>query len=254
MLRTRVMPCLLLKGSRLVKTVRFKKPIYVGAPVNIIRIFNELEVDELVLLDIGATPSNAPIQLDVIESLANECFMPLTYGGGIRTVDDVSRVFGLGVEKCVINTQSFGDSNLIGEVAKRFGSQSIVVAIDVKMTMFGSYRVCSRSGTVKHKQDPVTWAKQVEENGAGEILLTAIDREGTFGGYDVDLIRAVSESVSIPVIANGGASCIDDFRQAVFTGKASAVAAGSMVVYQGKNRAVLTNFPTRKELKQALEP
>lgn len=253
MLRTRVMPCLLLKGTGLVKTVRFKKPDYVGAPVNIIRIFNELEVDELVLLDIGVTPSNSAIQLDVIEAVANECFMPLTYGGGIRSLDDVSRIFSLGVEKCVINTQSFEDPTLIGKVAARFGSQSIVAAIDVKMTMFGAYRVCSRSGTVKHKQDPVTWAKQMEGDGAGEILLTAIDREGTFGGYDLDLIRAVADAVSIPVIANGGASSVDDFRQAVFVGKASAVAAGSMVVYQGKNRAVLTNFPTRKELKQALE-
>lgn len=252
MLRTRVMPCLLLKGNGLVKTVRYKQPNYVGDPVNTIRIFNELEVDELILLDIDASVSGCGIQYDILEDVASECFMPLTYGGGIRHIEDAEKLFSLGIEKCVINTCSLECENIVGRIARLFGSQSVVVSIDVRRTLFNSYRVFSKGGTVKHRHSPVDWARRVEDTGAGEIILTSIDREGTFSGYDLELIRAVSEAVTIPVIAHGGASCVEDFCRAVFEGKASAVAAGSMFVYQGKNRAVVTNFPSRKTLREAL--
>lgn len=252
MLRTRVMPCLLLKGTGLVKTVRFQKPDYVGDPVNIVRIFNELEVDELVLLDIEASARGSSVNFDMVEAVASECFMPLTYGGGITSVEDFSRIYSLGVEKCVLNTGCHEQPGLITEAAGRFGSQSIVASIDVRKTMFNSYKVFSHGGSRKRNVNPVEWARRVEAAGAGEILLTSMDRDGTFKGYDVPLVKAVSDAVRIPVIANGGAASVDDFRQAVFEGGASAVAAGSMVVYQGANRAVLTNFPAREDLKRAL--
>lgn len=253
MLRIRVIPCLLLKGRGLVKTVRFRSPSYVGDPINIVRIFNELEVDELVFLDIEATPGSREIQARLLQEIASECFMPFTYGGGIRTVEDAQRVFELGAEKVVINSWLFEDPDLVGRIARIYGSQAVVAAVDAGRDIFGRYRVFSRSGRRRHPFEPVAWARRMEEAGAGEILLTAIHREGTFSGYDIPLIRAVSEAVTIPVIANGGASRVEDFRTAVVEGGASAVATGSMVVYQGPNRAVLTNFPERETLVRVFE-
>lgn len=253
MFRTRVMPCLLLRGRGLVKTVRFKNPVYVGDPVNTVRIFNELEVDELILLDIGATPQGSPIQYKLLEEVASECFMPFTYGGGITSLEDAQRIFGLGAEKVVLNSRLFDHADLVAEIAEIFGNQAVVVSIDVNRNLLGDYRVCSNGGSKGRGVSPVDWARRMEAAGAGEILLNAIHRDGTFRGYDIKLTRAVADAVSIPVIACGGASSVEDFRAAIFEGGASAVAAGSMVVYQGPNRAVLTNFPNRAKLKQALE-
>jgi len=252
-LRVRVMPCLLLKGWGLVKTVRFKAPNYVGDPINTVRIFNELEVDELILLDIDATPKERPIQFKLLEEIASECFMPITYGGGIRSLEDMQTIFNLGVEKVSLNSGALNDLTLISRAAERFGSQSIVVSIDARKDFFGKYRIFSRGGRQKHTFTPADWARRVEAAGAGEILLTSMDRDGTFGGYDLELLRPVTSTVSIPVIANGGAARVEDFRLAVRQGGASALGAGSMVVYQGPNKAVLTNFPPRERLSQALE-
>ena len=253
MLQTRIIPCLLLKDDSLVKTVNFKKPGYIGDPVNTARIFNELEVDELVLLDISATNNNRKPDFKILAELANECFMPLAYGGGINNFEDAKKIFQIGIEKVVINSIAFSKPAFITELAEHFGNQAIVASIDVKKNMFGKFQVYSNSGTKKQKVDPVAWAQELEQLGAGEILLTAIHREGTWMGFDINIIEKISNAVNIPVIANGGASSIEDIGKAVKQGNASAVSLGSMVVYQNKGMGVLVNFPDTKKLKRVLE-
>jgi len=252
MLKTRVMPCLLSKNGRLVKTVKFKNPAYVGDPVNAIKIYNEKEVDELILVDITATIEERKPSLELISEIADECFMPLTYGGGIRNVDDMKRIFGLGIEKIAVNSYAAENPSFITQAAALFGSQSVVVSIDAKKNWLGRYTVFTHGGRKDIKRDPLAYAREMEQMGAGEILLNAIDRDGTMEGYDLDLIKMVAGAIGIPVIACGGAGSVDDFGKAVKTGGASAVAAGSMVVYQGKNRGVLINFPTREDLERVL--
>jgi len=252
MLRTRVIPCLLLRNAGLVKTVRFKDPTYVGDPINAVKIFNEKEVDELVFLDISATAAARGPNFSIIEDIASECFMPLGYGGGLRNIDDVKRVLSIGVEKVIINSFAVESPDFITKVADAVGSQSVVVSIDVKKTFLGGYKVFSHSGSRDTKQDPVSYAKKMAELGAGEILLTSIDRDGTQQGYDLELIKMVSEAVELPVVACGGAKNVDDFGLAVNQGGASAVAAGSMFVFHGKHRAVLINFPTQNQLAAVL--
>jgi imidazole glycerol-phosphate synthase subunit HisF len=253
MLRTRIIPCLLLKDDSLVKTVNFKKPAYIGDPVNTARIFNELEVDELVLLDISATNNNRKPDFKILAELANECFMPLAYGGGINNFEDAKKIFKIGIEKIIINSATFTNPGLITQLSEHFGNQAIVVSIDVKKNMFGKYQVYSNSGTKKQKIKPVIWAKKLEQLGAGEILLTAIHQEGTWNGFDINIIDRISNAVNIPIIANGGASSISDIGKAVKEGQASAVSLGSMVVYQNKGMGVLVNFPDTEKLKRLLE-
>jgi imidazole glycerol-phosphate synthase subunit HisF len=248
----RVMPCLLLRGRGLVKTVRFQNPRYVGDPINAIAIYNEKEVDELIFLDITATPESKPPPFDVIGEIASECFMPVAYGGGVRSLEDVKRIFGLGIEKVAINSFAVERPEFIREAADRFGSQSIVVAIDVKKTLLGGYKVFTHGGRKATSLDPIKHAVRMQELGAGEILLNSIDRDGTLQGYDVDLIRRVTSAVNVPVIACGGAGKVEDFGAAVKEGGASAAAAGSLVVFHGRNQAVLINFPTRQELRRVL--
>ncbi|WP_025665438.1 AglZ/HisF2 family acetamidino modification protein [Aquimarina megaterium] len=253
MLLTRVIPCLLLKGDSLVKTVNFKKPDYIGDPVNTARIFNELEVDELTVLDITATNSNKLPDFKILSELANECFMPLAYGGGIRDFESAKKLFEIGIEKVIINSYAFEKPEFITQLAAHFGNQAIVASIDVKKNAFSKYKVYSNSGKKKQKTDVVDWAKQLEELGAGEIILTAIHQEGTWKGFDTNLIEQVSNAVDIPVIANGGASSINDIKAAVKEGHASAVCLGSMVVYQNKGMGVLVNFPDQKKIINALK-
>lgn len=248
MLKTRVIPCLLLMNGRLVKTVQFKKPHYVGDPINIVRIFNTKEVDEIVFLDIGATPNCQPPAFDLIREIASECFMPFAYGGGITSLDQVKTLFSLGAEKVVLNTITLQDQSFISRIADRYGRQSIVASMDVKKNFFGRYSVYTRNGKKKTALDPVAHALEMQKQGAGEILLTSINQDGTMQGYDIPLIKKIAAAVDIPVIACGGAAETSDFVKAVKEGGASAVAAGSMVVYQGRNRAVLTRFPKREEL------
>ena len=253
MLQTRVIPCLLLKDDSLVKTVNFKKPAYIGDPVNTARIFNELEVDELVLLDISATNNNRKPDFKILAELANECFMPLAYGGGINNFEDAKKIFQIGIEKVVINSIAFSKPAFITELAEHFGNQAIVASIDVKKNMFGKFQVYSNSGTKKQKVDPVAWAQELEQLGTGEILLTAIHQEGTWMGFDINIIEKISNAVNIPVIANGGASSIEDIGKAVKQGNASAVSLGSMVVYQNKGMGVLVNFPDTEKLNKVLK-
>ncbi len=252
MLLTRIIPCLLIKEDSLVKTVNFKKPSYIGDPVNTARIFNELEVDELVLLDITATNDKKRPNFKILEELANECFMPLAYGGGITNFDDAKKIFKIGIEKIIINSVTFTNPSLIPKLTEHFGNQAIVASIDVKKNIFGTYKVLSNSGKKKQNVDPVSWAKELEILGVGEILLTAIHQEGTWKGFDIRMIEKISNAVNIPVIANGGAASIEDIRKAVKEGYASAVSLGSMVVYQNKDMGVLVNFPDKIKIEKAL--
>tara|TARA_R110001632_G_scaffold63318_2_gene151365 strand:+ start:17038 stop:17802 length:765 start_codon:yes stop_codon:yes gene_type:complete len=253
MLLTRVIPCLLLKDESLVKTVNFKKPGYIGDPVNTAKIFNELEVDELVVLDITATNNKRPPNFRILSELANECFMPLAYGGGIRSFKDAKKMFQIGIEKVIINSYAYENPNFITKLSEHFGNQAVVVSLDVKKNIFGKYELYSHSGKKKQKKDIIAWVKELEVLGAGEILLTAIHQEGTWKGFDINLIEKISNAVNIPVIANGGASSIDDIKMVTKMGKASAISIGSMVVYQSQGMGVLVNFPDRTKLNQALK-
>lgn len=247
----RVIPCLLLRGRGLVKTIRFKDPTYLGDPRNTIKIFNEKEVDELVFLDITATIEKRGPNYELISEITSECFMPLGYGGGIRNLDQMEKLFKLGVEKVAINTYAAENPMFIKEAARVFGSQSVLVSFDVKGSLHGKYEIMVEAGKRKSGLEPVTFAKQMEEAGAGEILLNSIDQDGTMQGYDLELIRQVTSAVGIPVIACGGAGSIEDLGHAVIQGGASAVAAGSIFVFHGRHRAVLINFPKRNELERA---
>ena len=242
MLIPRVIPCLLLRGTGLVKTTRFADPKYVGDIVNAVRIFNEKEVDEIVILDVDRR-----IKWDLIADTASEAFMPMCYGGGVKSVDEIKRLLKAGIEKVAINTAAHEDPRLIDAAARAFGSQSIVASIDVKKSLLGRYTVVSHGGKRKQAQDPVQWAKAVERAGAGEILLTSVDRDGTQAGYDLQLVEQVAHAVRIPVIACGGAGGVRHFSEAIKVG-ASAVAAGSMFVFHGPHRAVLITYPHREEL------
>jgi cyclase len=248
MLKNRVIPCLLLSNGRLVKTRRFKNPVYVGDPINAIRIFNEKEVDELVLLDITASLEKRDPDYDLLKELAGECFMPLAYGGGIKSMYQIRTLFRLGVEKVILNTALNRDPDFVREAVATFGSQAITASIDVRRKLFGRREVMTLAGTQDTRRNPVEAARDAEQLGVGEILLTSIDAEGGMAGYDVPLLAEVSRSVSVPVIASGGAGKLGDLRAAVQEGHASAVAVGSMFVFHGPHRAVLISYPKYRTL------
>lgn len=250
--KTRVIPVLLLRGKGLVKTVKFKDPKYIGDPINSVRIFNEKEVDELVFLDITATPEGRGPDFELLADIAGEAFMPMAYGGGISSLDQVQRIFGLGFEKVVIDTAAYGSPQLIREAAAIYGSQSIVGCVDVRRTLLGRYELYSHAGKRQQPVGLVDHVVALEQLGIGEIIVNAVDRDGTQSGYDLKLIKQVSSVVSVPVVACGGASGIDDFVSAVKDGGASAVAAGSLFVFVGPHRAVLINYPDRAELARCL--
>ena len=253
MLRTRVIPCLLLKNESLVKTVKFKEYNYIGDPVNTVRIFNELEVDELMFLDIFASKENRNINIKILKDISNECFMPLSYGGNIRSLEDAKKIFEIGFEKVVINSNAFNNLKLIEDIAKYFGNQSVVGSIDVKKSFWGSEKVYSHHGKQKQNVEIIEWAKQLENAGIGELLITSIDKEGSWEGYDVELIKSITKNVQVPVIANGGCGKIEHISEVVKKANASACAVGSMVVYQKKGMGVLVNFPDKKELKRIIK-
>lgn len=249
MLNVRVIPCLLLSNGGLVKTVGFESPRYVGDPINAVRIFNDKEVDELVFLDIEATPTGAGPGYELLADIASEAFMPFAYGGGITSLEQARRLFALGVEKVVINTAAERTPGLVSEIAAAAGSSSVVASVDVKRNWRGQHSVWVAGGRRDTRRDPVAWARELERAGAGEILLTSINRDGTQSGYDLELVRRVAEAVGIPVVAAGGAGTLAHFREAVDSG-ASAVAAGAMFVFHGKHRAVLITYPGRDELER----
>jgi cyclase len=236
-----------LRNGGLVKTVRFAEPTYVGDPINAVRIFNDKEVDELVFLDIGSARAQKGPNFDLLADIASEAFMPFGYGGGIATLEHVKRLLALGIEKVILNTVAAHNPAFVETAMRVAGSSSVVVSIDVRRTFFGKYSVLTKGGQESTGIDPVSYARQMETLGAGELLLQSIDRDGTQAGYDLELIRAVSDAVNIPVIAAGGAGSLQDFRNAVQAG-ASAAAAGSYFVFHGKHRAVLISYPEQHEL------
>lgn len=250
MTRVRVMPCLLLRGHGLVKTRKFKDPVYLGDPVNAVRIFSEKEVDELIVLDIDASKDGREPDYDFIAEIAGESFMPIAYGGGIRTVEQVRRLIRCGVEKVVINTASTLSYDLIRQSAQVFGRQAVVGAIDVKKTLFGAYRVMVQSATVEAKVSLDEHVQNLVTAGVGEVFLNSVDRDGTMQGYDLSLIRRVAQQLRVPLVACGGAGTTEHLAAAVHEGGASAVAAGSMFVFHGRLRAVLLNYPQGLDLRR----
>jgi cyclase len=253
MLETRVIPCLQLVGQSLVKSVQFKRFNYIGDPVNTVRIFNELEVDELCFLGIRTSATGQSPEYSVLREIADECFMPLSYGGGIRTLDEARKILSIGFEKVVINTAATENVEIVREISNYSGSQSVIASIDVRKNFVGQYTVWTRDGSVKTNLDPVSWAVELVGQGAGELLITSMDRDGTWQGYDLNIIRAVSKAVTVPIIASGGAGSLHHLIEAKEAG-ASALALGSMVVYQKKGMGVLINMPDRQELDQLMCP
>lgn len=241
---TRLIPCLLLRGNGLVKTKKFKDSVYIGDPVNAVRIFSEKEVDELVILDIDATREEREPNYELIAEIAGECFMPVAYGGGISTLEQARKLIRCGIEKVVINSASVGSTDFIREIADVFGSQAVVGSIDAKKTLFGGHRVFVNSGTIDTKLKPEDHAAVLVQAGVGEIFLNSIDCDGQMQGYDLELIKKVSARVTVPVVACGGAGSMDHLRKAISHGGATAVSAGSMFVFYGKHSAVLINYPT----------
>lgn len=252
MIKARVIPALLLQEDCLVKTVKFSKPSYIGDPINTVRIFNELEVDELVFLDIKASVEKRQPNLKILAEIANECFMPLAYGGGINNFDTVKEIFDIGFEKVVLNSIINDKPSFVEEIAIHYGNQAVVASIDVKKNLWGNYEVWTHCGKTNTKKNPVEWAKRLEELGAGEILLTSIDREGSWSGFDTVLTRKIADAVNLPIIAHGGCGNLNHISDVIKNGHASAVALGSMVVYQQKGMGVLVNFPDLLELEKAI--
>ena len=248
MLKTRVIPTLLLRDNGLVKGENFKKHSYVGDPINAVKIFNEKEVDEIVFLDISATPNRRGPNFDLISDIASEAFMPFGYGGGVTSVDQIEKLFNLGVEKVIMNTSAHSNPELIREASRIAGAQSIVVSIDVRKTLLGNYEVYTENGTSRTKSSPVDYAKRMEELGAGELILCSIANEGTGKGYDLKLLESVCSAVDVPVVALGGCGDLQDMKNAVELGSASAVAAGNLFVFHGKLKAVLITYPKYSEL------
>ena len=254
MLQKRIIPCLLLRDGLLVKTIQFNNPRHIGEPIYAIKIFNDYEVDELMIVDIMASRCNNgnaqknKIPFDLISKISDESCMPVTFGGGIRSIEDLKKLFNAGVEKACINTFAVENPSFIYDAASEFGSQSIMVALDVKQYSDGTYEVFTHGGTAPMHVDPVTCAIRMERQGAGEILLNSIDKDGSMTGYDIPLIKAVTSAVNVPVIALGGAGKMEDFSKALHEGNASAVAAGSMFLFFGRKRAVLINYPSREEI------
>jgi len=244
MLRPRIIPCLLIRKKGLVKTVKFGTGKYVGDPINAVKIFNEKEADELIVLDIDATANGAEPDFALIQKLAAECRMPLCYGGGVKTVEQAKRIIGLGVEKVAISSAALADPKLITAIAAEIGSQSVVVVLDVKKSLFGKYEVYTHNGQKGTGRSPVDLARLAEDAGAGEIVLNSIDLDGQMKGYDVDLAKKVREAIKLPMSVLGGAGSLDDIGKLIRGCGVVGASAGSLFVFKGSYRAVLINYPT----------
>ncbi len=253
MLKPRFIPVLLLRGSGLYKTTKFRDAIYVGDPINAVRIFNEKAVDELIILDIDAYKSSSGPRLEVLAEIASEAFIPLCYGGGVRSLSDFEALFRLGVEKVAVNSAVAQSMLLVEQAAKVFGNQSVVVSIDFRRTFLGRYRRYSSGGTVELKGSLEAVVREAERAGAGEILINSIDRDGTMAGYDLELLREASSAVNVPIVACGGAGSLSDMASAIREGGASAAAAGSLFVFKGRHRAVLITYPDEAQIDASLQ-
>jgi len=249
--RPRIIPILLIKNHDLVKTIRFTNPRYLGDPINAVKIFNGKNVDELCVLDITASSEKKEPNFDYLKDIAGEAFMPLSYGGGITSLEQIKKILRMGYEKVIINTAFYNNPELVKSASRYAGSQSVVVSIDVNTDFFGKMRCYSTDGTVKTKFAPIEAAQLAELLGAGELILNSINNDGIMCGYDIEMIKSIVDSVSIPVTACGGAKDISDIKKVLFEGKAHAAAAGSMFAYYGREKAVLINFPDENELLDA---
>lgn len=248
MLRPRIIPCLLVHEKGLVKTVKFSNPRYVGDPINAVRIFNEKEVDELVVLDIDCTRNEREPDYNMISHLAEECRMPLCYGGGVKTTQQVKKIIELGVEKVAISSAAINNPEFISDAATKIGNQSIVVVLDVrKKIMPGKYEIMTHNGIVHTGRCPFETAMEMEKLGAGEIVINSIDNDGVMKGYDHFLVQKIRQSVNIPITVLGGASSLDDMSRVFKENGIMGAAAGSLFVFKGSYRAVLINYPNREE-------
>lgn len=244
----RIIPCLLLSRQGLVKTKQFKSPRYVGDPMNAVKIFNDKEVDELIFLDIDATRENRCPDFAYLENIASQCFMPLCYGGGVKTIEDIKKLFSIGFEKVAISTAGYANPDLFKIAAEQFGSQSIIGVMDIKKNMFGKQYVWTENGRRCTKRTPEEYVQHLVKSGVGEILINHIDCDGMMQGYDLKLIREIADSVEVPVIACGGAGNLKDMGRVIVEGHASAAAAGSLFVFWGENRAVLITYPNKDSI------
>jgi cyclase len=250
MFRPRVIPVLLLKNLGLVKSLKFKDYNYIGDPINAVKLFNDLRADELVFLDILASKEKRTIQLSFVQKVGDECNMPFSVGGGIKTIADIKQILNAGAEKVIINSFAAENPEFIKQAAMEFGSSTIVVSIDVKKNLFGKENTYILGGSKSTNYNAVDFAKLMEEKGAGELIINSIEKDGTMEGYDLNLVKKVSEAVTIPVIACGGAGTSAHLAEGIKSGYASAVAAGSMFVYHGPRKAVLINYPSKDELQK----
>lgn len=241
MQRNRVIPVLTIQNGGLVKSVKFKNHKYVGDPINAVKIFNDKEVDEIVILDISASKKSLKPNIQVVSEIAGEAFMPLAYGGGISNFEQVKELFFAGVEKIILNHALLDQPKLVSQVAGQYGNQSVIASIDVKKSLLGKKQVYNHKKGKSTKHNPLDFALEMQDLGAGEVFLNSVDQDGTYGGYDLDLIQQLSEKLEIPLVACGGASDRNDFISAIEAG-ASAVAAGSMFVFQRPHNAVLISY------------
>jgi cyclase len=247
MLRPRIIPSLLLQDNGLVKTINFKNPKYVGDPINAVKIFNEKEVDELVIFDIDATVKNVEPNYSLIERIANQSRMPLCYGGGVKTPEQAKKIFGLGIEKIALSSAVLQNPDLITQIADRVGGQSVIVVLDVKKKLFGGYEVFTHNGKMATGINPVDFVVKAQQLGAGEIVINAIDQDGVMKGYDLNLIDKIREKISLPLTVLGGAGSLQDIEKVIKKHKIIGVAAGSLFVFKGIYKAVLINYPTKEE-------
>lgn len=253
MLQPRIIPILLLQNDAIVKTIKFRKPTYIGDPVNTVNLYNQFEVDELIILDINASARNKRPNFSLIEELCAETFMPLTYGGGINCLEDMRLLFKLGVEKIVLGKAAYLNKNLITEAANQFGSQAIVASVDYKNSIWGNRKVFVQNARIKVKICIEKYIEELINLGVGEILLNAVDRDGTMEGYDYEFVKYIAQKITIPVIAAGGAKNKFCIPKLIHYSGASAAAASSIFIYQNQARGVLINFPEREEIDKLLQ-
>ncbi|HEU4495828.1 MAG TPA: AglZ/HisF2 family acetamidino modification protein [Flavobacterium sp.] len=247
MLRPRIIPSLLIHNNGLVKTVNFKNPKYVGDPINAVKIFNEKEVDELVIFDIDATVLGKEPDYKLIEKLACQSRMPLCYGGGVKTVEQAQKIYSLGIEKIAISSAAINNPGLISEIAVKVGTQSVAVVLDIKRKFLRGYEIVTNNAKISIKLDPVEFALEAQELGAGEIIINNVDKEGTLKGYDWELIDKFREVLHIPMTTLGGASSLENIKEAIYRYEIMGLAAGSLFVFKGKHKAVLINYPSKDE-------
>ena len=252
MLQKRVIPCLLLHKGGLYKTQKFKNPTYIGDPINAIKIFNTKEVDELMFFDIDASAKNKDPNYKMIEDIASECFMPLCYGGGVKTIEQMKRIYSLGVEKISISSEAILNPSLIQEAASVFGNQAVIVTIDVKKDFWKKKKVFINNGKKNTKKNPIDFVKQLENMGAGEVIINSIDNDGVMKGFDNELLKELKLIINIPIIALGGAGNLNHIKEVFEISKIDAAACGSMFVYQGPLKGILINYPPYQKLQEML--